>query len=588
MRRGNLFLLVSLLTVLGLLLASCASTVAPTATPKPEAPAPAKAQPAAPTAKPAAPAPTKAPAAVPTPKPAAPAPTPKPAAPTPSPKPAAEQPKYGGVLAIGYYTDVASLDVHQEASGAMLMVVSPAYSGLLQYSPLEVDKVVPDLARQWDVSQDGKVYTFHLQQNVKWHDGTPFGAEDVRFSLDRIRKPPTGTRSPRSILFKGIAQVKVPDKDTVTIELADPSAAFVSTMAGAWQKIMPKHVIESRGHMKDVAVGTGPFKLKQYATGVVYEFVKNQDYFIKGRPYVDGVTFYVIRDSGTRFAAFRSRRTVMTSQSNGLTPSQAEVVKNTMPDASVGQSVAGNWWNFFMNLSKKPWNDIRVRQAVNLATDRQQAIKIIDEGYGEQGLYMPPGTWGLPDSEVLKLPGYRQPKDADRQEAKRLLAEAGYPDGFTTTVMTRAGAYYEKGGIFMKDQLATIGIRADLDVRDQTVIFERLGRHDYDSACFKEGLDVNDPTVVLKDRYMGGAGRNYSGFSDKLVDELLDKQDTMLDEAKRKETVLQIQRRILELQPVALTHWGVYLTGWWKELRDFNAAVPRYSNSTYTEVWLDK
>ncbi|MBI2910380.1 MAG: hypothetical protein HYX92_22270 [Chloroflexi bacterium] len=554
------------LALLAVQLVACAPTATPPATPKPSVPTPA----AQPAAKPA------------------PSPEAKPVAPTPSPKPGAQQPKYGGTLGISYYTDIASLDVHQEPSGSVLMVVSPGYSGLVQYSPLEVQKIVPDLAEKWDVSSDGKAYTFHLRQGVKWHDGAPFTAEDVRFSLDRIRKPPQGTRSPRASLLKGIAQIDISGQNAVTVRLESASAAFLSTMASAWEKIVPKHAVQSRGDLKNSIVGTGPFKLKGYSSGVMYEFAKNQDYFIKGQPYVDGVTFYVIRDLASRFAAFRTHRVNMTSQSNGLTPSQAEVVKKTMPDASVGQSEAGNWWNFFMNLSRPPWNDIRVRQAVSLAIDRQQAIKIVDEGWGELGLFMPPGPWAKPASAVSSLPGYRQPKDADRAEARRLLAEAGYPDGFRTTVMVRSGAYYENGAVFIKDQLATIGIKADIDIRDQTVAFERQQRLDFDSTYFKEGLDVGDPTSVLNDRYMSNSGRNYSGIKDKTLDDLLDKQDMTLDEAKRKEIALQAQDRLQELLPVAITHWGVYLVGWWKELRGFNASVGRYSNSTYVNVWLEK
>ncbi|MBI2910228.1 MAG: hypothetical protein HYX92_21510 [Chloroflexi bacterium] len=489
---------------------------------------------------------------------------------------------------IGYYTDIAGLDVHQEPSGSMLMVVSPGYSGLLQYSPVEVQKVIPDLAERWEASPDGNAYTFHLRQGVKWHDGTSFTAEDVRSSLDRIRKPPQGTRSPRSVMLKGITQIDIPVKDAVRLQLGNPSAAFIANIASAWQKMMPRHVIQAQGHMSNNIVGTGPFKLKRYATGVVYEFVKNQDYFLKGQPYLDGVTFYIIRDVGSRFAAFRTHRVNMTSQSNGLTPSQADIVKKTMPDASVGQSEAGNWWNFFMNGERAPWNDIRVRQAVSLAIDRQQAIKIVDEGFGELGLYMPQGPWAKPESEVLKLRGYRQPKDADREDAKKLLAEAGYPNGFRTSMLARSGVYYENAAVFMKDQLASVGIVADIDVRDQTVVFERQQRLDYDCTYFKEGLDIADPTTILNDRYMSGSGRNYSGLKDKTLDDLLDKQDMTLDEAKRKEIVLQAQDRLQELLPSAITHWGVYLVGWWKEVRGFNAAVSRMSNSTYVQVWLEK
>ncbi|MFH1487089.1 MAG: ABC transporter substrate-binding protein, partial [Chloroflexota bacterium] len=193
----------------GLLLVSCAPAAPPAPTPKaPAASAPTKAPQVSPSATPA-PKPSATPAAKPAASPAA-KPAATPAAPTPSPKPAGEQPKYGGVLTKIVYDDPPSLDAHQETSAVTLWVVGAVYNGLLEYDPLENQKVISDLAEKWEVNPDGTSYTFYLRQGVKWHDGKPFTAEDARFSLERIVRPPKGTRGPRVGVFGSVDKIEAP------------------------------------------------------------------------------------------------------------------------------------------------------------------------------------------------------------------------------------------------------------------------------------------------------------------------------------------------------------------------------------------
>ncbi|MBI2906941.1 MAG: hypothetical protein HYX92_04730 [Chloroflexi bacterium] len=377
----------------------------------------------------------------PTPKEAATAPKPTIAATTPTvtPKPAADQPRYGGILNIGHYADPATYDPIQESSLQSESLIVPSYSGIVQHDPLEPTKVVGDLAHKWETSSDGKVYTFHLYNNVKWHDGTPFTSEDARFSLEVVRKPPTGVRSPRQEWLKAVERTEAPDKDTLKMTLQYPSASFLDNLGDGRMVIVPKHVYESKGNMRRDVVGTGPYKFKSFSPGASWSAAKNSDYFIKGRPYLDGIIWYIIPDLATRFAALRTHRIQVTPfGTQGLTPSQSEIIRKELSDKIIVQRCSSpGFLSFRMPNTKAPWSDLRVRRAVELTIDRPKVIKVAMEGVADVGGFMPPGEWSLPDAELLKMPGFRQTKDADIAEAKRFMAEAGHARGIKTTTVTR-------------------------------------------------------------------------------------------------------------------------------------------------------
>ncbi len=235
-------------------------------------------------------------------KPAAsPVATPKPSAPIES------GPRSGGVLTISSIGDPITFDMHQEISYLVSNVVQLAYSGLMQYNPESPAEGMGDLATTWDVSKDGLTYTFRLNPNVKFHDGSVLSADDASFSFERMINPPKGTLAPRRGDLATIDKVEAPDKSSVKFTLKYPSASFLDVISSGWMVVFSRAFVEKKGHMKNDIMGTGPYKLKTYSAGVSLDYVKNPDYFVKGRPYLDGITFYIIKDAGTRLAAFRTR-----------------------------------------------------------------------------------------------------------------------------------------------------------------------------------------------------------------------------------------------------------------------------------------
>lgn len=561
MQTRKFCLMASCLTILGLLVASCAPAAAPT----PKAPPPAKA-------------------------PVTETPALKTAAPSPTPKATGEEPKYGGTLYISHFGDPASFDPNQEMSLQSLSLVAPSYSGVLQHDPLQPDKVIGDLAEKWDVSQDGKTYTFSLYKGVKWHDGAPFSAEDVAFTLELVRKPPKGFNSPRMELLKAIDKIETPDKDTLKITLQYPSASFLRNLGDGRVLMIPKHVFEAKGNMKKDIVGTGPYKFKSYDAGVSWSMVKNANYFIKGRPYLDGITWYIIPDVSTRFAALRTHRVQVTPWgSQGLPPSLAEIVQKEMSDKiAVDIYPSLTLWHFWMPFGKAPWNDIRLRQAVELAIDRPNLLKVAAEGMGSISGFMPAGEWSLPKEDLAKMPGYREAKEADIAEAKKLMAEAGYAQGIKTVFITRNATQYERAAVALKEQLARVGIEITIRLLDLPTLQDLLYKRNFESALWPNASGFNDPDPIFADNFLTGAPRNMSGFSDPQFDKWYDEQSRTLDPAKRKQIVLDMQRRLHEVLPSSVLYWGVLPFGRWKEVRDFKAGVGNYNNMKFQNVWLAK
>ncbi|MBI2908236.1 MAG: hypothetical protein HYX92_11365 [Chloroflexi bacterium] len=519
------------------------------------------------------------------------APPSPPAGPSATPKPSADQPRYGGTLAISAQQDPVSLDMHQESTYLVENVIQCAYNGVTQFDPRNPEEVIGDLAKSWEVSRDGLTYTFQLHNNVKFHDGSPLTSQDVQFSFERMTNPPRGIRSSRRPSLEAIEKVEAPSKDTVTFKLRYPASFFLSTISTGWIAVYSRAFVERKGDMKNDVLGTGPFKLKAYAQGTSLEYVKNADYFVSGRPYLDGITFYIVKDAGTRLAAFRTGQIKLTGPgASGLTPTDAETVRKTMPQAVLLSYPAFSRTEFLMHNQRKPWSDVRVRRAAHLAVDRQKAITVLEQGYGELGSEMP-GKWGIPKEELLKMPGWRQPKDADLAEAKRLLAEAGYPDGFASKALVRAEKQFEELSVYVADQLAKIGIKLELDVKEPAVREKLQNEGAFEIHPRIGSLAYADPQDLA--RYWspprgGDWGQNQERSSDEKIWELLDKQARALDPAERKRIVRELDLRIIEVAAKPVVFWRTAIVGMWPEVKDRGQISGFFSFQKYQDVWLAK
>ncbi|MBI2910439.1 MAG: ABC transporter substrate-binding protein [Chloroflexi bacterium] len=557
----KLFLLTSCLTLLSLVLSSCAPAAAPAPAPKQTAAVPAP-------QKPAAQATTAAPAA--------------------TPKPAGDEPRYGGILKQAAYRDEATFDLHTAGRSLVADQAGPGFSGLLQYDPRDGRKVMPDLAESYEISADGKKVTFRLRKNVKWHDGKPFTSEDVKFNFDRWMKPPEGVIITRKEIAAPVDRVETPDASTVEVYLKYPSPFFIAGIALISAAMLPPQYLKDHKTMEYTVLGTGPFKLKKYVRSVSVEFVKNADYFIPGRPYLDGFVQYMLPDRTARFAAFRTGQVVtMYTSSHNLTASSSELLRREMSDkVGVARFPGMVIGLVYMNVTRPPFNDLRVRQAVDMALDRKKVMDVV-EGRGEITGPMMQGAWGLSADELLKRPGYRGVTAGDVERAKALLAEAGHPRGFPAEAMIYDA--YTAQMSFVQDQLKAIGIDVQIKMVDTATMEKRYLARDYALSVYLPGQPIDEPDLYLTS-YVTGGGRNYTGFQDKQIDDWYKEQSQTMDVAKRKEIVVSIQRKILDLAPVAVLYHHLYESPYWKTVRGFypEKQLGGFNNVKRQDIWLAK
>ncbi len=515
-------------------------------------------------------------------------PSARPTAAAPPPTPAGFQPRYGDTLTIAAITDPASFDPQQDASINNSLLVAPAYNNLLYYDQETGSKVVPELAERWDLSPDGLTYTFKLRQGVAFHDGTRLNAGDVAFNLERMKSPPKGVRSTVDYLMTGVDNIEAVGDDTVRIKMKYPFAALTSALVTDYMVVYSKKAVETQGNMKTTIMGTGPFKFKSYTPSVSLELVKNDKYWAKGRPYLDGITFFIIKDNATRLAALRTGQAKLSARLFGaLNPTDVSVLKKDVPDMRFipTPSVVGP--AFFMNMRNPPFKDPRVRQAISLAVDRQAAVKVIALGEGQVGTFFPFEGWGIPTNELLRMPGYRQPKDQDIAAAKKLLADAGYANGFTVNVLSRGNEITRNGAVFITGQLSKLGIQANVQVLEDALFWDRGRNAQYETMVYTPAPLVADPYDMGKNY----APRGYFNFvgddEDVTLNQLWDKQVRSVDVQARKATIIELDRYLMTtLVPAVPLAWPTSFIAVAPQVRGFIPGINDYSNNRHQETWL--
>ncbi|HSF31969.1 MAG TPA: ABC transporter substrate-binding protein [Candidatus Tectomicrobia bacterium] len=508
--------------------------------------------------------------------------------------PAQEQPRYGGVLTWLEYADPGRLDIHSESPLSVLQAVAGIYSGLLQYGPDDPDRWGPDLAERWETSADGLVYTFHLRRGVKWHDGQPFTAADVKTSLDRITSPEF--RSPRcgTMLAPLVERTDVVNEHAVTVRLKFPTPIFLPTLASAWCRIAPKHILARDGDLTQPKsiIGTGPFKFKRYVRGNVIEWERNPNYYNPKLPYLDGVKQFVLVERATQVAAAKSGQIMLWNVGPPMRKGEAEEVTQARGDqANVFEWPLGAIGVVYMNHQKPPFDNPEVRRAVHLAIDRQEIFARAYEGSGTPCVILDPQLfpeYALPTEEVQQGLGCRQPKEQDVAEAIRLI-EQHVPGGFDLDVVVRAlGPFYTDPAQLMVQQLRRIGVRGTMRTMESAAGFAAYARGDFHfiggQGTLINSPDVHDPFAFI---FHSQGSRNYSGFPDATIDALIDRGLRETDPARRGEIYRDLQRYILS-QPLSQLTLGWY-SGYRyvdKRVRNFKPGKLDYEGLTHTTLWL--
>lgn len=504
-----------------------------------------------------------------------------------------EAPRKGGVLLSELYQDPPHYDLQQGHNVLWVTPLRPAYDGLVQYAPPQNREIVPDLAESWSVSSDGTIFTFRIRPGVKWHDGTPLTVEDVRYSLLRMARPPKGMVSPRGQpLLQRVQDVEAVDERTIRIRLDGPSASFLSGFATDWVVIMPKRVIEIKGDMKKDVVGTGPFRFVRHVQGSVFEVTRNENYWMKDRPYLDGMRWFIIPDVNTKFAAFRTGRIDMTilSGAQAFTDAQKEIVDRELQGKASFTFFPGLTRRVVLYNHRLPlWRDPNVRKAFDIAVDRPKTMALgFGAGWYLGGALDSKGGWGTTEEPLLTVPGYRKDKTQDIAEAKALLARAGVKLPETVNLLSRNAAEYSRAAQIVKETWEKgLGVRVTFTPVDAATLYARKDTSDFDAIVDGLGAILSDPDQDLV-HLTKGSPDNYGAFTDPEVEQLYKQQSMTMDVAKRKEIVRQVEKRVFDLRPYSYIGWLSLRQGWWLHVRNYSPGPGFSVGYKFRDVWLAK
>ena len=514
-----------------------------------------------------------------------------PSQPAPQASPAAEQPRYGGELVFAVDAEPPSLDAHRETTFAVIIPLAPFYSTLLKFDQYNYPKVIGDLAESWTVSPDGLVYEFKLRDGVKFHDGTPLTSRDVVATYNKIIFPPQGVISARKALYSAVESIEAPDSRTVRFKLKYPSASMLANFASGWNWIYKADIIEKdpRWYEKNV-LGTGAFKFVEYVPGSHIVGKKNEDYFIKGRPYLDGFRAVFMTDRSAMVAAIRSGQ-VLTNFRTVFPNERDDLVRALGDKVAVQESSWIGTITLVINTEKKPFDDPRVRRALTLAIDRWGGAQYLSQFTFMRwvgGLVRPGGPFAMPESELEKIPGYWRDINKSREEARRLLREAGVPEGFSFTLKSRNIEPYPTFGVYAIDQWRQIGLQVQHQVVETGPWTQDLRTGNFDVTNYFIAEYFDDPDLLLlaflsSDR----TSVNYARYIDRTLDDLYDRQSRELDPEKRKQLVWEFERRVLgEMAYQMISLWQHRIIVHWAKLKGWKITPSHYLGQDLVDVWL--
>mgnify|MGYP002079152056 CR=1 FL=1 len=480
----------------------------------------------------------------------------------------------------------------EDSSISVEIPMSQVFNGLVVYDQHvrqnSLGTIRPELAESWSWSEDGKTLTFKLRHGVKWHDGKPFTAADVKCTWDLLlgkAKEPLRA-NPRGMWYWNVNEVTADGDDTATFHLKDPQPALLALLASGFSAIYPCHV--SPAAMRRQPIGTGPFKFAEHKQKQSIRLIRNPDYWKPGLPYLDGVEYMIIPNMATAQLTFASGGVDMTFPFTTTLPLLREL-KTQDPKAVCEVAPTNTSPHVLINPAAPPFDDFDLRRAVALAIDRQAMIDILSEGkFDMGGTFLPPpeGNWGMPKEQLQSLPGYDQDVKKQRDEARALMRERGYgPDKrLSVKLATRNVQSLRDPAILLIDQLREIWIDAELEVVETAVWLPKLTRQDYQIALSHMGNAVDEPDQNLFEYYVCG-GRSYTGYCDKETDALIQQQSREADQEKRKQLVWAIDRRLQEQVVRPVLFWQRAATCWKPELRSAMVNTNSIYNSWRMEDW---
>src|SRR5215472_15285387 len=504
--------------------------------------------------------------------------------------------KRGGILKLYDPVTPGNLSLLEEPTIGAEMPMMGVFNSLVLFDQhkkqVSLETIVPDLATGFVWNEDGTELTFELRHGVKWHDGKPFTAEDVKCSME-LR---LGTAAEKLRLnfqksaFYNLAAVTTNGDYEVTFHLKRPQPAFPMLLAGGFSAVTPCHL--SPAELRQHPIGTGPFKFVEFKPDEHIKVTRNPDYWKPDRPYLDGVEYTIIRDPSTAVLAFVAGKFDMTFPYD-LTVPLMQDVQRQVPQAICQLATTGANRHLLVNYHSPPLDNPELRRAMALSIDRHAFIDILAHGEGEIGgvLQPPPeGLWGLTPEQLQQLPGHGPDVVKNRAEGREIMEKLGYgPDHPLEIKLTsRDWSLYRDPAVLMIDQLKQVYIDGELELVDTAQYFPKLLRKDYTVALNLQ-TSGPDPDPILQIFYGCGASINWDGYCNPAVDKLIERQSMEGDPEKRKPLLWAIEKHLAEDEARPIIFYakgGTCTEPWVKGLTIMVNSV--FNGWRLEDVWLDK
>lgn len=451
-------------------------------------------------------------------------------APAPS-APAA--PKQDAVLSIGLNADPPKLDPHQSTALVDRQVFASLFDRLVEVDPNL--NITPGLAEDWKISDDGLTYTFYLRKGVKFHDGTDFDAEAAKYNFERMFEPELN--SPRAGEISAFEKATVIDSHTIQVDLKTAFGGFLYALSDrAGMMVSPTAAKATGLDFANEPIGTGPFKFKDRIKGDSITLVRNENYWQEGLPKAAGIIYKTVTDENVKLVNLQS------GQLHAIDTVPAKQVPQLKTDNRVQLSIGPSlqYQGVWVNTAVAPLNDKLVRQAIDVAIDRDALVNVV---FGEVAIPanspFAPGTPANDGTPIAK---------PDVAKAKQLLAEAGHPNGFATSLKIQPSPVNQQIAQVLQNMLGEVGINVTIEQEEFGQLLDKLGKGDFQMG--QVGWSGRpDPDGNIYNFVRTGASNNYSNYSNPTVDELLQQARIPSDMNQRKEMYSEIMSIVWDEVP---------------------------------------
>ncbi|OGO35318.1 MAG: hypothetical protein A2Z03_11765 [Chloroflexi bacterium RBG_16_56_8] len=490
------------------------------------------------------------------------------------PRPTAA-PKKGGTLVAARIADTRGLDPHKQTTYLSFRTLEIVYDPLFTFD--KDLKIIPNLADSWKWSDDAKTLTVTLKKNVKFHTGNPMTSADVKFSFERILDEKTAAVA--RVNFADIAKIDAPDANIVVFTLKIPNAAILTAMTSLNAAIIDQKAVSGGADPARVDVGTGPFTIDKWDPDRTLTMNAFKDYWIPGEPRLDGVEWRTIPDESSILAGLRAKTLDLAIINDPRVAIRASAGGSTLV---IARAPALAYHVLQLNASRPMFADVKVRQAIACAIDRQE---VIDTGSLGEGEVTGPATPPFYRAKLDSLTCYKQ----DVAKAKQSLADAGKATGLSFKIIAAADepptAIIEAQDIQM--QLKKVGVDAQIETLDPSTYADRRLKADFDAAITLVGGDP-DPDVMFY-RYWHSTGNlnKVAAYSSPEIDKLLEQGRATAEPAKRKPVYDQLQQKLAEAAPWVWLYVGYEYRVMQPTVKGFTP-LPNGSMIYMRDVWLDK